>query len=86
MLYKIEGRTEPWGTPARTSLGADISASTETLHLHCERKKLMSLIKLVENYNLDNLYSKPECHVVSKAFIDGQEHRGRVEIKGHVVR
>jgi hypothetical protein len=28
----------------------------------------MSLIKLVENSNSDNLYSKPECHVVSKAF------------------
>jgi hypothetical protein len=28
----------------------------------------MSLIKLVENSNLDNLYSNAECHVVSKAF------------------
>jgi hypothetical protein len=28
----------------------------------------MSLIKLVQNSNLDNLYSKLECHVVSKAF------------------
>jgi hypothetical protein len=29
----------------------------------------MSFIKLVENSNLDNLYSKPEGHVVSKAFL-----------------
>jgi hypothetical protein len=36
--------------------------------LRCERKALMSLIKLVENSNLNNLYSKPECHVVSEAF------------------
>jgi hypothetical protein len=28
----------------------------------------MTLIKLVENFNLDNLHSKPECHVLSKAF------------------
>jgi hypothetical protein len=26
------------------------------------------LIKRVENSNFDILYSKPECHVVSKAF------------------
>jgi hypothetical protein len=25
------------------------------------------LIKLVQNCNLDNLYGKPECHVLSKA-------------------
>jgi hypothetical protein len=54
--------------PARISLGVDISPSTETMNLRCERKELMSLIKLVENSNLDNLYSKPECHVVSKDF------------------
>jgi hypothetical protein len=28
----------------------------------------MSLIKLVENSNSDNIYSKPECHMGSKAF------------------
>jgi hypothetical protein len=26
------------------------------------------LIKLFENSNLDNIYSKPECHVLSNAF------------------
>jgi hypothetical protein len=36
---------------------------------HCERKELISLIKLVKNSNLDNLYNKPECRVVSKAFL-----------------
>jgi hypothetical protein len=55
-------------TPARISVGVDISPSTVTMNLHCERKELMSLIKLVENSNLDNLYTKPRCHVVSKAF------------------
>jgi hypothetical protein len=37
-------------------------------NLLCVRKELISLIKLVKNSNLDNLYSKPECHVVSEAF------------------
>jgi hypothetical protein len=68
VLYKVGDRTEPRGTPARISLGVDISPSTETLNLHYERKELMNFMKLVENSNLDNLYSKPECHVVSKAF------------------
>jgi hypothetical protein len=31
-------------------------------------KEPISLFKLVENSNLDNLYNKPKCHVVSKAF------------------
>jgi hypothetical protein len=48
------------------------------------------LIKLVENSNLHNLYTKPECQVTFKGLFDTQEHRcGRyiiVEIKGHVVR
>jgi hypothetical protein len=69
MLYKVGDRTEPWGTSARISLGIDISPSTETLNLLRERKELMSWIKLVENSNLDNLYSKPDCHAVSKAFL-----------------
>jgi hypothetical protein len=68
MLYKVGDRTEPCGTPACISLAVDISPSTETLNFLCERKELMSFIKLIENANLDNLYSKPGCHVVSKAF------------------
>jgi hypothetical protein len=58
---------EPCGTPACITLGVDISPATETLNFVCERKEPISLIKLVENSNLDNFYSKPECHVVSKA-------------------
>jgi hypothetical protein len=64
MLYKVGDRTEPWGTSALISLDVDISPCTETLNLRCERKELMNFIKLVENSNLDNLYSKQECHVV----------------------
>jgi hypothetical protein len=70
-MYKLNSvgdRTEPCGTPAYISLGVDISPSTETLNFLCERKEPKSLIKLVENTNLDMLYSKPWCHVVSKAF------------------
>jgi hypothetical protein len=33
-----------------------------------KRKMLMTLIKLTEKFNFDNLYSKPVCNVVSKAF------------------
>jgi hypothetical protein len=33
-----------------------------------ERKEQISLIRLVGIFNLHNLYSKPRCHVVSKAF------------------
>jgi hypothetical protein len=33
-----------------------------------KRKELLSLIKLAEKSIFDNLYSKPECHVVSNAF------------------
>jgi hypothetical protein len=68
VLKRVGERTEPCGTPACIILGVDISPSTETLKFHCERKELISLIKLIEISNLDSLYSKPACHVVSKAF------------------
>jgi hypothetical protein len=44
MLYKVGDRTEPWGTPARISLGVDILPSTGTLNLRCGRKEIVSLI------------------------------------------
>jgi hypothetical protein len=68
ILKSVGDKTEPCGTPDRITLGVDISPSTETLNFLCERKEPKSLIELVENSNLDNLYSKPEYHVVSKAF------------------
>jgi hypothetical protein len=78
------------GTPVRISLGVDISPSTETLNLVCERKELIRSIKLVENSNLENLYSKRKSACGIKGLFDVQEHRGRrciiVEIRGHVVR
>jgi hypothetical protein len=81
ILYNVEDRTEPCGTPACISLGVDISPSTETLNFRSERKELISCINLVENSNYDNLYSRPECHVQ-------EYHSPRhfvVVIKGHVV-
>jgi hypothetical protein len=68
ILKRVGERTEPCGTPACITLGIDNSPSTETLNFLYERKELISLIKLVKSSNLDSLYSKPECHVVSKAF------------------
>jgi hypothetical protein len=62
-----QDRTEPCGTPALIIFGADISPSTETENFLFERKELMSLIKLAGKFILDNLYSKPLCHVASKA-------------------
>jgi hypothetical protein len=67
-MYRVGDRTEPCGTPAFMYLGVDIFPSTETLNFLCERNDPTSLMKLVENCNLDNLWSKPGCHVVSKAF------------------
>jgi hypothetical protein len=42
ILERVGARTEPCSIPARISLGVDISLSTETLNLRCERKELMS--------------------------------------------
>jgi hypothetical protein len=36
-------------------LGVESSPSTETLNFRCERKELMSLISLLENFNFANL-------------------------------
>jgi hypothetical protein len=66
ILKRVADKTEPCGTPDCNTLDVDISPSTETLKVLYERKEPISLIKLVENSNLDNLYSKPECHVISK--------------------
>jgi hypothetical protein len=68
ILKRVGDKTEPCGTPACITLGVDISPSTETLKFFCVRKEPISLIKLFENSNLDNFYSKPECHVLSQAF------------------
>jgi hypothetical protein len=54
-LYRVGDRTELVGTPACMYLGVDISPSTETLNILCERNEGISLIKVVVCYNLDNL-------------------------------
>jgi hypothetical protein len=46
----------------------DSSSSTITLNYLWERNEFISLIKVGEICNSDNLYSKPGCHVVSYAF------------------
>jgi hypothetical protein len=51
-LYRVGDRTEPCCTPACMYLGIDISPSTKALNFRWERNELISLIKLVENYNL----------------------------------
>jgi hypothetical protein len=67
-IIQSRGQDRTLWHPACSSLGVDISPSTETLNLRRERKELMSWISPAENSNFDNLYSRPECHVVSKAF------------------
>jgi hypothetical protein len=67
-LYRVGDLKEPCDTPACMYLSVDISPNTETLTFHCERNRLISLIKLVENFNLGNLRSKLGCHIVPKAF------------------
>jgi hypothetical protein len=67
-VYNVGDRTQPCGTSAYISLGIDISPSTKALNFLWERKELISLFKLTKNFNLDNFYGKPGCHVVSNAF------------------
>jgi hypothetical protein len=67
-LKRVGDMTEPYCTPACISLIVDMSPSTETSNFYCERKEPMSLIKPVASSNFDNIFSKPKCHVVSKAF------------------
>jgi hypothetical protein len=69
LLYTLEERTKPCCSPSYTYIPwRRISPSTEILNFLWERKELISLIRLIENCNVDNLYSKPMYHVSSKAF------------------
>jgi hypothetical protein len=68
ILYNVGDRTEPCGTPDCIFLGVNMSPPIEALNFLSERKELMSLIRLSENFNFDNLYNKPRCYVVSEAF------------------
>jgi hypothetical protein len=76
-LYNVRDRTEPCSSSACISLGLDISHSTDTLKFLWHRIKLIRLIKLIENFKLDNVYGNPMCHVVSKAFFNIQEYHSR---------
>jgi len=67
-LYRVGARMEPCGTSACISLGVESSPYTETLNFLLVRNELMSFIKFTEKCNFNNLYSKPGCHAVSKAF------------------
>jgi hypothetical protein len=60
--------TEPCGIPACISLGVDISSLTETVNFLGKRKELISFIRLIKNFNSDNLYRKLRCQAVLKAF------------------
>jgi hypothetical protein len=51
-----------WGT------GRNLVAPLLGYSFPSERKELISLIRLINNFNLHNLYSNPRCHVVAKAF------------------
>jgi hypothetical protein len=69
-LYSTLARTEhfgiPW-TPAAKILGEECSPPYETLNFLLVKKEEISLTRLVENCSSDSLYSRPRCHVVSKA-------------------
>jgi hypothetical protein len=69
ILYNLGNKTEPCGTAASISLGVNIPFSTEALNFLWERKELISLIRLIENFNLDNLYNKTRYHVLWTAFL-----------------
>jgi hypothetical protein len=67
-LYTVCAGTESCGIPACISLGVDSSPSTKTLNILSDRYQLMNRIKFTGKCKFDSLYSKPGCHVVSKAF------------------
>jgi hypothetical protein len=56
-------RTEPCSIPVCISLGAGISPSTETLNFLRERKEPISLIRLLEDFESDNLDNTSRCHI-----------------------
>lgn len=66
-MYNTGARTDHSGTPAPISLGVENSPFTEVLFSVSEKEPI-SLTRLVENYNSDSLYSRTNCHIVSKAF------------------
>jgi hypothetical protein len=68
-LYNIGAKTEPWGISAAIFLGVENSPSTKTLNFLSVRKETICLMTLVENSNSDSSFSRPECHVVSEAFL-----------------
>jgi hypothetical protein len=67
---KYWARTKPWGTPIAIAMATGVanSPATMTSNFLSLRKKAISLTRLVENSHSDNLCSRPQCHVVSKAF------------------
>jgi hypothetical protein len=67
-LYRVDTMKEPCGTPESISRGVESSFSIIILNFILERNELISLTKLGQRCNLDTLYSKPGCRVVSKAF------------------
>jgi hypothetical protein len=68
ILYRIGGLPEPCATPTCIILFVYILPSTGAENFIFERKELMSLIKLAERFNYDNLHSNALCRVVSKVF------------------
>jgi hypothetical protein len=56
--YAVQGRgqEETLWHPYFISLGTDISPSTEIMNFLCERKELVIVIRLINNFNLKNLY------------------------------
>jgi hypothetical protein len=54
-FYRLGDRTKPCDSPACMYLGVELSPPNETLNFRSERNELISLIKLFENCNFDNL-------------------------------
>jgi hypothetical protein len=68
VLYTVcnsGAKTEPCGASDTIFLGVENLLSAKTLNFLLERKEAISLMNIVENYNSDNLYIVPECHVMS---------------------
>jgi hypothetical protein len=67
-LYNTGARAEHYCTLAAIYLGDESSPSAENLNVLLVKNDSISLTRLAENCSSDNLYSRPGCHVLSKAF------------------
>jgi hypothetical protein len=74
-MYNVGDRTETCCYAAFIPLRIHFSFDQES-EFSLRKKELISLIILIENFNFDNLYSKPRCHVLADASLISKNTAG----------